>query len=811
MKKKKKDQKMTNNSALIKLIKKVLFFNKRIFSLCLNNNLFFPLGCIFLSTLFIAFILYPNVIIPQKHYQVGDIVGSDIKAKRDFLVEDTITTEKTRQQAKEEVPPIYMFDEQIWSELKTKIQLAFEQMRKIIEENRVKQLARNAVQTIEGKTSSLSLVSETEMKQAFEAILGINLTLNEFKNLKAQNFSKEIEELLCQLLEPLYVQGIVKTKDIFPEARYGIILTFNTTQTEEKIYNPQRFMSLKEAKQEITSKKYDIYGKTETQTIDTIIKIALNLIQPNIYYDATKTELKKQAATKAVRSIFYQVKKGEMIAREGEKIDHLQLLKLKTQEEIISKKDSLFLFMGIIIIVFTLLWTNKIVLKSFKKDFVEEKTCFFLWLSNILLFLLLSRLTWEIGNLLFQKFPYLSTHAFAYVLPTVGATMLITLFTQPQIGIVVGSLMAALVGLMSGSPLFFIYFLVGSWYVSLRLSSCRYRSKLIRVGLELGLIQMVLSLGIFALEPLSIWQMIINLSFAGLGGISTSIIVLGLISIIETIFGYTSDFRLLELASLDQPILKELMVKAPGSYLHSVIVGQMVEGAAEEIGANPMLARVAAYYHDIGKIKKPLYFIENQIGVENKHDKLNPSLSALIIISHVKEGMDLAKKCHLNNKIIDIIRQHHGTRLITYFYHKAKEQNPNVEEKDFRYPGPKPQTREAGLVMLADAVEAACHSLVDPIPSRIQNTVQKVISEIFLDGQLEECELTLKDIHIIAERFSKVLISVFHHRIEYPELPKKEESEYGSKDKTILKDYYSHEENSQKNKITSSHLELIKG
>jgi hypothetical protein len=203
------------------------------------------------------------------------------------------------------------------------------------------------------------------------------------------------------------------------------------------------------------------------------------------------------------------------------------------------------------------------------------------------------------------------------------------------------------------------------------------------------------------------------------------------------------------------------------------VVGNLGEAAAESIGANPLLARVAAYYHDIGKVSKPLYFIENQAGEENRHDKLTPSMSALILISHIKEGAELAREKHLGQPIIDIIRQHHGTALIKFFYDRAKTQaeaaGQTVEEKNFRYPGPKPQTREAGIVMLADCVEAASRSLVNPTPDHILGMVQNIINRIFTDGQLDECELTLKNLHEIAKSFNRILNGIYHHRIEYPE------------------------------------------
>ena len=229
----------------------------------------------------------------------------------------------------------------------------------------------------------------------------------------------------------------------------------------------------------------------------------------------------------------------------------------------------------------------------------------------------------------------------------------------------------------------------------------------------------------------------------------------------------------MELDNINAPILRQLMTAAPGTYHHSILVGNLAESAAEAINVNPLLVRVAAYYHDIGKIKKPLYFIENSGGQRNKHDKLAPSMSALILTSHVKDGVELAREHKLGAELIDIIQQHHGTTLIKFFYDRAKNQaDPGVQqidERDYRYHGPKPQTREAALIMLADAIEAASRTLTDPTPARIQGMVQKLINNIFIDGQLNESDLTLKDLNLIAKSFNRVLSGSFHHRIDYPE------------------------------------------
>jgi putative nucleotidyltransferase with HDIG domain len=318
----------------------------------------------------------------------------------------------------------------------------------------------------------------------------------------------------------------------------------------------------------------------------------------------------------------------------------------------------------------------------------------------------------------------------------------------------------------------FLYFLISGTMAAYWLRSCRERKLFIIAGAKLGLLNIVLATAIHLYTgKLSTSALIWDWAFAFMGGVVAGILTAGIVPLVEIAFDYTTDITLLELAHLDRPIMRRLMIEAPGTYHHSVIVGSLVEAAATQIGANPLLAKVCGYYHDIGKIRKPLYFIENQTEGRNKHDKLAPSMSALILIAHIKDGVETARENKLGRVIIDTIRQHHGTSIIKFFYEKAKQKKGEdaVNIDDFRYPGPKPQTKEAGLVMLADVVEAASRTLDNPTPSRIQGLVQKLINQIFSDGQLDSCELTLKDLHNIAKSFNKILYGIHHHRIEYSE------------------------------------------
>jgi putative nucleotidyltransferase with HDIG domain len=269
-------------------------------------------------------------------------------------------------------------------------------------------------------------------------------------------------------------------------------------------------------------------------------------------------------------------------------------------------------------------------------------------------------------------------------------------------------------------------------------------------------------------------KFLISLSYGAVNSIMSPVIAYGLLIFYERVFRITTDLTLLELADFNQPLLKELSSKAPGTFHHSIIMGTLAEEAAAAIGANRILARVGCYYHDIGKIAKPDYFVENQVERINKHENLNPAMSAKVIISHVKEGIELAKQYKLPQEIIDFIPMHHGTTLVSYFYSKAKnvidENKEDFSEYLYRYPGPKPQTKETGIAMLADSVEASTKSIEDPTPKKLEDKIDEIIKKRFMEGELDECELTLKDLTKIKKSFLKILIGIYHQRIKYPSI-----------------------------------------
>ena len=507
-------------------------------------------------------------------------------------------------------------------------------------------------------------------------------------------------------------------------------------------------------------------------------RFATLVINPNITFNKRETELRKEKAKSSVKPIYFQVKKGEMIVREGEKIKLTHLWKLETEAKLKTNAPTLSMALSMTVMIGILLSLSYIVLLK-RSHLFKENLKSLIFISVTLLFMFLLVLLYNtVAEEVARGFHFFTAQVLLFALPITLGAILISIFQGLEVAIAFSLILSILASIAVESRIeFFVYFLIGSLLAAYEVRNCRERSVLIKTGMKVGLLNIVMSLSIQSLygNPYSILGAISVVSGFS-GGVLAGVIATGFLPLIEMVFGFTTDIKLLELSSLDQPILKDLMVKAPGSYHHSVMVSNMVEATAESIHTNPLLAKVSAYYHDIGKINKPLYFIENQVRGDNRHEKLAPSMSSLILISHVKDGVELAKQHRLGKEIIDIIQQHHGTSLISFFYQKAKEQSKKrgsrsslVKEEDFRYPGPKPQTKEAGLVLVADAVEAASRTLVNPTPARIQGMVQKIINNIFSDGQLDECELTLKDLNQIAKTFSKTLSGIFHSRIEYPE------------------------------------------
>jgi len=312
----------------------------------------------------------------------------------------------------------------------------------------------------------------------------------------------------------------------------------------------------------------------------------------------------------------------------------------------------------------------------------------------------------------------------------------------------------------------FLIFIASCVCAILLANGARKRTTVIRAGALAGLLQLITLILLEHFLITSPTRYLIVL----VNGLVSGVIVLGVLPVFEYMLQRVTNISLLELADFHHPILQRMILEAPGTYHHSLIVGNLADTACETIGANSLLARIGAYYHDIGKLHKPEYFIENQDIKKNMHDELSPTMSKLIIMNHIKEGLELAKKYKLSPVLWDFIQQHHGSSLVYYFYRRAledKEEDQEIAEEGFRYPGPKPDTKETAIVLLADSVEAATRTLKDPTPAKIEEVVHKIINNKFIDGQLDECDLTLKDIEKISGVFTKILSGIYHSRLDY--------------------------------------------
>ncbi|MCX8034379.1 MAG: HDIG domain-containing protein [Thermodesulfovibrio sp.] len=352
----------------------------------------------------------------------------------------------------------------------------------------------------------------------------------------------------------------------------------------------------------------------------------------------------------------------------------------------------------------------------------------------------------------------------------IGAVIVVMIFDF-HTAITFSLILSLMVGIWVKMSLFPLYVFITCLVAAFSLMRVKKRSDIINAGGYIVILTLISSLSILSItEELTLESVYFLIVFSFINGFSVSALCFLFLPVVEKVFKIATPLSLIELLDIDHPLMKYLSVEAPGTYHHSMIVGSLAESAAEVVGVNPLLAKVASYYHDIGKIRMPEYFVENQTGCISKHEKLNPHLSSMIIISHVKDGVELAMEYNLPEIIKDVIQQHHGTFLITYFYQKAlKEQETPPPEIDYRYPGPKPQTKLAALIMLADAIEASARTLDDPTPARISSLIDKITKNIFLDGQLDDCEITLKDLIEIKKRFEHILTGIFHRRIPYPE------------------------------------------
>jgi len=496
-----------------------------------------------------------------------------------------------------------------------------------------------------------------------------------------------------------------------------------------------------------------------------VYELARQWLVPDLSLDLKATERRKEVVLSAIPLNKGVILKDEYIVREGERITprNLEALKALAESRLSTERAGNFwnllvpliarvLFLAVLFAGFGI--ALKLTNSGLLTDPRSLMAVSVLYVIEII-FVYLLYFRWEVSG---------------YLLPVAVATMLATILFSVSVGLAFALFLALVLGVVSGfdfAPVFLA--VVAGMVGSLAVRNVRQRYHFYRPMLFLALTYLVVVTLIEALRFTEPSQLLTRAGYGVLNGILAPIVTIGLLPIFETTFRLTTDITLLELADMNHPLLRRLAVAAPGTYHHSIIVANLCEAGAEAVGANPLLARVGAYFHDIGKMEKPEYFVENQMGRKNKHETLAPTMSALILSAHIKSGAEMAREAHLPEAIIDFIEQHHGTTQMSYFYNKAREQmGDDIPDSDFRYPGPKPRSKETAILMLADSTEAVSRTLEDPRPNRLRTAIHQVVTDKFMAGQLSDCPLTLADLSRIEDAFVHLLLGAFHGRIKYP-------------------------------------------
>ncbi len=727
--------------------------------------------------------LYPNPTVPRVAYEVGDIADRDIKAPRDFFFTDLTATKAKRGQVAEEVLTVYDYNTALLPELIARVDTAFADLRALYEDaapspaDTGRQFSDPKPGAPVGREPDSSLQERVwQQKNGFSAKLGIEVSKGAYSLLYEKGFDREISDLINQILTGVLQQGVVASKALLlKEAGKGVVLRDVGTQEEQRVRELRPFYGFDQAQSMIRIHGQQMLKGYGYNLRNLIVDFSQQLVQPNITLNRNETEERKRNAADKVESVLFTVKSGEMLLREGERITENQLAKLNALQVQMEPGGRMHSVIGAALLLVCLLVGSFMLCEANIGRNIREQNRALLFMAILLAVLLfVAQLSsFLVDSLATNNSSQMSFRSMIYGLPLASGPMVICLCLGWELALVFAMVLAVCAAMIFQSDLtLFLFFLMNGSLAAYWIRDCRERKVFVKAGMKLGLVNVVIvtAIHIFNGEVFGL-TLAFDWVFAFLGGIGSGIVAAGIVPLVEIAFDFTTDIKLLELANLDRPILKKLLIEAPGTYHHSVVVGSMVEAAASEIRANPLLAKVCGYYHDIGKLKKPLYFIENQSDGKNLHDRLAPSMSSLILVAHVKTGVEIARENGLGQAIIDTIQQHHGTSLITFFYDRAKQQKGEevVNIDDFRYPGPRPQSRETALVMLADVVEATSRSIANPTPSRMRGLVQNLINKVFSDGQLDNCELTLKDLHEIAKSFTKILTAIYHHRVEYPE------------------------------------------
>jgi cyclic-di-AMP phosphodiesterase PgpH len=715
-------------------------------------------GLLFVVVMMSLFVTRSQPSVPM--YKIGEIAERTVRAGQDISVPDVSLSEKKKLEAQSKVLPVYDFDPTLADSSVSRLHEIFTFARS---QNITEPVAKK---TIEKLSNDIQAQLNVYVDPAFLTVAA------------KDGFSNQLETSLSQVLRKMMSQPVISDRRVlFLYAAKGLSVR-NRSTGHEDVLSVNRVPDIRDLQQSIRTDLMSSTGLTASAALS-YSEFVNSFLAPTIYMNTTETQSRIASSARNTEPVFYQVKKGKVIVRDGEEVTPSVEAQLNALRAASQTGPPIRYSVGILLLLAIIFISLKKYLDVHQYSDIKLRDKSLFQLVGVVLLgnTALAKLGLVIAFSLSTAFASSSYHnlmAYQIAIPFAAGALLLTVLTDREISVIYSFGFAILAGVLTRGDFYVaIYCLSSGIAAAFTIKRYYQRSAMLKSCLWIWLANVTTVFTIYLLReiPLNWSDMAFHAGMAFISALLSAAVASVLSPFLEWAFNITTDIKLLELSNLDLPVLRQLALEAPGTYHHSIVMGTIAEAAAVKVGANPLFLRVAALYHDIGKVRKSEYYVENQ-RESNKHDTLNPRMSALVIINHVKEGIEVARMLRLPSDLAAMIPQHHGTRLITYFYKKAKDmENPEIEtvrEEDYRYPGPKPQSKEGAILMLADATEAASRTLTDPSPARLRNMVDTLFRAIFEDGQLDESNLTMKDLNLIAEAFVRKLESVFHHRISYP-------------------------------------------
>lgn len=717
---------------------------------------------------------------PIDTLEVGAVAPRTVKAPYPFPYLDVAARERGEEHARTSVPSVFVAQLDLLEQQQARVHAAFDASRAYVASIPVPD-------TLEDEPSpepaELPDDVRSELIRVFRAALGVHVPESAVLALHDTGFSPEAESLAVELIERAMRGYVIASREVLPTGHDVLqVLELRGSDREERTLRDLALVRTpEEARQQVSIALIELSPGTGAW-VDAAATVARASVRPNLTYDPIETEDRRSRAASEVPVSLVTVPKGATLFLEGDALTDLDIHKYRAMQAARPEQGLWVEFLAVFLFLQLLLVTTY----AFGKNYLQGFSARIKDLAAVGVMLVVTAvLTRLVVASAPQIAPLLGGEAQAssiwYVVPVAGAVMLVRLVVGLSWSMLFALVASAVAGLMMRlEALPVVFFLLSGLVAAGSVEHTRERLAVVRAGLFVGVVNattvlLMHFLQLYLSEPgvdmATTMRPVWSMAFAFLGGLLLVPMVLGLVPAFESV-GFVTDYRLMELASLNHPLLRQLMLRAPGSYHHSVLVGSLAEAACQAVDGNALHARVAAYFHDVGKSLKPQYFIENQGGAANPHDSLGPHASARIIISHVTDGLRLAHEHNLPRPIRDNIAMHHGTGLLKYFYTQAlaaADDPSTVRMGDFQYPGPKPDTREAGILMLADKVEAATRTIRRPTEEAFRAMILKIVNSVMADGQFESCPLTFKEIHTVVDTFVEVLRGVYHQRIEYPE------------------------------------------